>query len=95
MIPNLRFFPDSFPFTFALSSAVLSAGIAQAGYGRNEMYPCINDQTDYGLAVAGIMGSGDIPVSLAVDAVRKSSAFALACSASSLRKLLLGDGELS
>ena len=49
---------------------MLSAGIAQAGYGRNEMYPCINDQTDYGLAVAGIMGSGDIPVSLAVDAVR-------------------------
>ena len=33
---------------------MLSAGIAQAGYGRNEMYPCINDQTDYGLAVAGI-----------------------------------------
>ena len=62
---------------------MLSAGIAQAGYGRNEMYPCINDQTDYGLAVAGIMGSGDIPVSLAVDAVRPKtppSAFAQASS---------------
>ena len=31
-------------------------------------YPCINSETDYGIAVAGIKGSGDIPVSLAVDA---------------------------
>ena len=35
---------------------------AQPGFGRNEMYPCINDQVDYGIAVAGILGS-DLPVS--------------------------------
>lgn len=39
---------------------------AQAGYGRNEMYPCINDQTDYGIAIMGIEGGG-LPVALAVD----------------------------
>ena len=31
---------------------------AQPGYGRNEMYPCINDQVDYGVAITGVKGSG-------------------------------------
>eukprot|EP00037_Helgoeca_nana_P015251 m.142598 g.142598 ORF g.142598 m.142598 type:complete len:369 (-) comp22933_c0_seq1:61-1167(-) len=39
---------------------------AQDGFGKNEMYPCINDQVDYGLAINGINGSG-LPTSLAVD----------------------------
>ena len=30
-------------------------------------YPCINAETDYGIAVNGIKGSGSIPVSLSVD----------------------------
>ena len=30
------------------------------------MYPCINDQTDYGIAIAGLNGGGKA-VSLAVD----------------------------
>lgn len=28
---------------------------AQAGFGKNEMYPCIYDQVDYGLAVTGLL----------------------------------------
>ena len=40
---------------------------AQPGFGRNEMYPCINADTDYGIAVNGIKGSGAIPVSLSVN----------------------------
>ena len=42
---------------------------AQPGFGRNEMYPCINDETDYGIAITGLELSGDDgrPVSLAVD----------------------------
>lgn len=40
---------------------------AQPGFGRNEMYPCINDKVDYGVAINGIRGSGPIPVSLSVD----------------------------
>jgi hypothetical protein len=30
------------------------------------MYPCINDQTDYGIAVAGLKGQGQ-PVALQVN----------------------------
>lgn len=42
---------------------------AQPGFGRNEMYPCINDETDYGIAITGLELSGDDgrPVSLAVN----------------------------
>lgn len=43
-----------------------NCAVAQAGFGRNEMYPCINDQTDYGIAIMGVKGSV-LPVSLAVD----------------------------
>lgn len=43
-----------------------NCAIAQPGYGRNEMYPCINDQVDYGLAITGILGEG-LPTSLQVD----------------------------
>eukprot|EP00040_Diaphanoeca_grandis_P024980 m.137984 g.137984 ORF g.137984 m.137984 type:complete len:353 (-) comp29965_c0_seq1:60-1118(-) len=39
---------------------------AQPGFGKNEMYPCINDQTDYGIAINGIKGAG-LPVSLSVN----------------------------
>ena len=31
-----------------------------------QRYPCINDQTDYGIAIAGLSGAGQ-PVFLAVD----------------------------
>lgn len=50
--------------------------IAQAGYGKNEMYPCIYDQVDYGLAVTGLYipdfsphltANDTFPTSLAVD----------------------------
>jgi len=34
---------------------------------RLQMYPCINDMTDYGLAINGIKGGGKIPVLLHVD----------------------------
>ena len=29
-----------------------NCAVAQPGYGRNEMYPCINDQVDYGMSPA-------------------------------------------
>eukprot|EP00666_Eupelagonemidae_sp_cell4sb_P016478 gene16478-3973_t len=37
---------------------------AQAGFGKNEMYPCINDQVDYGLAVTGVATPGALPLVL-------------------------------
>ena len=40
---------------------------AQPGFGKNEMYPCINDQVNYGIAIQGVRGSGSLPTSLAVD----------------------------
>jgi hypothetical protein len=44
-----------------------NCGKAQLGIGRNEMYPCIYDQVDYGLAITGIAVEGSLPVSLSVD----------------------------
>lgn len=41
--------------------------MAQAGQGLNEMYPCIYDQVDYGLAITGLAVKGSLPVSLSVD----------------------------
>eukprot|EP01062_Namystynia_karyoxenos_P083164 TRINITY_DN9513_c0_g1_i1.p2 TRINITY_DN9513_c0_g1~~TRINITY_DN9513_c0_g1_i1.p2 ORF type:complete len:380 (+),score=154.50 TRINITY_DN9513_c0_g1_i1:130-1140(+) len=40
---------------------------AQPGVGRNEMYPCLDDQVNYGIAVTGLAVSGSLPVSLDVD----------------------------
>eukprot|EP01065_Artemidia_motanka_P017447 TRINITY_DN2091_c0_g1_i1.p1 TRINITY_DN2091_c0_g1~~TRINITY_DN2091_c0_g1_i1.p1 ORF type:complete len:355 (+),score=143.35 TRINITY_DN2091_c0_g1_i1:67-1131(+) len=40
---------------------------AQAGVGRNEMYPCVDSQVDYGLAVTGMSVKGSLPVSLDVN----------------------------
>jgi len=42
-----------------------NCAVAQPGYGRNEMYPCINDQVDYGIAIMGTRGSS-LPTALAV-----------------------------
>jgi hypothetical protein len=39
---------------------------AQAGFGKNEMYPCIDEQVTYGLAVTGIAVEGALPVSLEI-----------------------------
>eukprot|EP00932_Pfiesteria_piscicida_P020660 SRR837773.7463.p2 GENE.SRR837773.7463~~SRR837773.7463.p2 ORF type:complete len:170 (-),score=21.79 SRR837773.7463:1-435(-) len=40
--------------------------IAGAGFGKNEMYPCFDEQVTYGLAVAGLDIKGAIPVALTV-----------------------------
>lgn len=40
---------------------------AQPGFGKNEMYPCFDDQVTYGLAVTGLAVKGSLPVSLIVD----------------------------
>lgn len=40
---------------------------AQAGFGKNEMFPCIYDQVDYGVSVTGLSAKGVLPVVLAVD----------------------------
>jgi len=40
---------------------------AGAGFGKNEMYPCIYDKVTYGLAVTGLDVQGTLPVSLTVD----------------------------
>jgi hypothetical protein len=42
---------------------------AQPGFGKNEMYPCFDDQVTYGLAVTGMKVNGSLPVSLSVDIV--------------------------
>lgn len=39
---------------------------AQAGVGKNEMYPCLDDQVNYGLAVKGLDVQGSLPVSIKV-----------------------------
>jgi len=40
---------------------------AQAGFRRNEMYPCLYDQVVYGLAITGLLTKGTLPTTLAVD----------------------------
>jgi hypothetical protein len=40
---------------------------AQAGFGKNEMYPCFYEQVTYGVAVKGLKKSGNLPVVLNVD----------------------------
>jgi hypothetical protein len=47
---------------------------AQAGFGKNEMYPCIDEDVTYGLAVTGLAVANSettplLPVSLTVDTV--------------------------
>jgi len=39
---------------------------AQPGFGKNEMYPCLDDQVNYGIAVKGLDVQGSLPVSLKV-----------------------------
>lgn len=39
---------------------------AQAGFGKNEMYPCIDEQVTYGLAVTGLAVEGALPVTLEI-----------------------------
>jgi len=41
--------------------------IAEAGFGKNEMYPCFDKQVTYGLAVTGVNVQGTLPVSLTID----------------------------
>jgi hypothetical protein len=44
---------------------------AQAGFGKNEMYPCFDESVTYGLAVKGLAVTGSLPVSLKVDIVEE------------------------
>merc|ERR550514_2713527 len=39
---------------------------AQAGFGKNEMYPCIDEQVTYGLAITGLAVEGILPVTLEI-----------------------------
>jgi hypothetical protein len=40
---------------------------AGAGFGKNEMYPCFDEQVTYGMAVTGLAVQGTLPVALEVD----------------------------
>lgn len=40
---------------------------AQAGFGKNEMYPCIYNQVTYGAAIKGLKTVASLPVTLNVD----------------------------
>jgi len=40
---------------------------AQPGFGRNEMYPCFDEQVTYGAAIIGLNVQGTLPLSLSVD----------------------------
>jgi hypothetical protein len=64
---------DSLPYYRKLSTLEDSTSMngncakAQAGFGKNEMYPCFDEKVTYGLAVTGLAVKGTLPVSLSVD----------------------------
>jgi len=44
---------------------------AGAGFGKNEMYPCVDKDVTYGISVTGLATKGTLPVSLTVDTTQE------------------------